>query len=113
MVNENDAISHDEASIDLMVDATPADATDEQGRHRRTMTGVVVSTKMDKTAVIAVTRVFLHPKYRKYVRRRKKYMAHDEHSKCAMGDQVVIEECRPMSRHKRWVYKTTLRSKEG
>lgn len=84
-----------------------------QGRHRRTATGVVVSTKMDKTAVISVTRVFLHPKYRKYVRRRKKYMAHDEHGACTVGDQVVIEECRPMSKHKRWVFKTTLRKKAG
>jgi len=92
---------------------TSQDATDVHGRHRRTATGVVVSTKMDKTAVISVTRVFLHPKYRKYVRRRKKYMAHDEHGACAVGDQVVIEECRPMSKHKRWVFKSTLRKKAG
>ncbi len=80
-------------------------------RHRRRMNGIVVSTKMDKTAVISVTRVFLHPKYRKYVRRRAKYMAHDEHGACGLGDQVVIEECRPLSKHKRWVYKSTLRKK--
>jgi small subunit ribosomal protein S17 len=107
MVNENETA------------ATPTETTQDttegtvQGRHRRTATGVVVSTKMDKTAVISVTRVFLHPKYRKYVRRRKKYMAHDEHGACTVGDQVVIEECRPMSKHKRWVFKTTLRKKAG
>jgi small subunit ribosomal protein S17 len=79
------------------------------GRHRRTMTGTVVSTKMDKTAVVSVTRVFLHPKYRKYVRRKKKYMAHDEHGACKMGDFVMIEECRPMSRHKHWRFLKTVR----
>lgn len=81
-------------------------------RHRRRMTGIVKSTKMDKTAVVSVTRVFLHAKYRKYVRRRSSYMAHDEHGACNVGDQVVIEECRPMSKHKRWVYKSTLRKKQ-
>lgn len=92
--------------------ASGAEAVGTQlARHRRRMNGIVVSTKMDKTAVISVTRVFLHPKYRKYVRRRAKYMAHDEHGSCGLGDQVVIEECRPLSKHKRWVYKSTLRKK--
>ncbi|MBM4341974.1 MAG: 30S ribosomal protein S17 [Deltaproteobacteria bacterium] len=92
------------------------EAAQDQGnhldRHRRRMTGIVVSTKMEKTAVVSVTRVFLHAKYRKYVRRRARYMAHDEAGACAVGDQVVIEECRPLSKHKRWVYKSTLRKKE-
>jgi small subunit ribosomal protein S17 len=88
-------------------------AAETQDRHRRTMTGEVVSTKMDKTVVISVTRIYLHPKYRKYVRMRKRYMAHDEHGHCNLGDQVVIEECRPMSALKRWRYKSTLRKKEG
>lgn len=91
----------------------PASHGNHLDRHRRRMTGIVVSTKMEKTAVISVTRVFLHTKYRKYVRRRAQYMAHDEHSSCAVGDQVVIEECRPLSRHKRWVYRSTLRKKLG
>lgn len=86
-------------------------ASEQLGRHRRRMNGIVVSTKMDKTVVVSVTRVFLHPKYRKYIRRRAKYMAHDEHSTCGLGDQVVIEESRPLSKHKRWVYKSTLRKK--
>ena len=90
-----------------------AAADEHKGRHRRTATGIVVSTAMDKTAVISVTRVFLHPKYRKYVRHSKKYMAHDEHGACNLGDQVVIEECRPMSKHKRWRYLSTLRKKEA
>ncbi len=86
---------------------------EHKGRHRRTATGIVVSTAMDKTAVISVTRLFLHPKYRKYVRHSKKYMAHDEHGVCNVGDQVVIEECRPMSKHKRWRYLNTLRKKDA
>ena len=86
---------------------------DEHGRHRRTAQGIVVSTKMDKTVVVSVTRVFLHPKYRKYVRRRKNYMAHDEHGACSLGDSVLIEECRPMSKNKRWRFKTTLRKKQA
>jgi len=85
----------------------------EHGRHRRTAQGIVVSTKMDKTVVVSVTRVFLHPKYRKYVRRRKNYMSHDEHGACSLGDSVVIEECRPMSKNKRWRFKATLRKKQA
>lgn len=104
-------------TADVIVPDTETAATEaadaEHGRHRRTATGVVVSTKMDKTAVIAVTRIFLHPKYRKYVRRRKKYMAHDEHGVCGIGDHVVIEECRPISKHKCWRFKETLRKKEA
>jgi small subunit ribosomal protein S17 len=72
------------------------------GRHRRQLEGIVVSTSAAKTAVVKVTRTFLHPQVRKYVRRSKKYMAHDEHSEAAVGDQVIIEECRPLSARKRW-----------
>lgn len=89
------------------------DVADAAARHRRTMTGTVISTKMDKTAVVSVQRVFLHPKYRKYVRRRKHYMAHDEHGTCQLGDFVLIEECRPMSKHKHWRFKQTIRRKAG
>ncbi|MSP91043.1 MAG: 30S ribosomal protein S17 [Myxococcales bacterium] len=89
------------------------DAADAASRHRRTMTGTVISTKMDKTAVVSVQRVFLHPKYRKYVRRRKHYMAHDEHGACQLGDFVLIEECRPMSKHKHWRFKQMVRRKAG
>ena len=88
-------------------------AAEHAGRHRRKATGEVVSTKMDKTIVVSVTRVFLHPKYRKYVRHSKRYMAHDEHGAAGLGDQVVIEECRPLSKNKRWRYFSTIRKKEG
>ncbi len=69
---------------------------------RRTLKGTVLSNKMDKTAVVQVERVKAHPLYRKVLRRRKRYMAHDETNEARPGDRVVIEECRPMSRHKRW-----------
>ncbi len=69
---------------------------------RKTMTGTVVSNKMDKTVVVEVTRRVLHPTVRKYVRRRARYKAHDEANACAVGDRVVLVETRPVSREKRW-----------
>ena len=69
----------------------------------RVLVGRVVSDKMDKTVVVEVERRVLHPKYRKYVNRRKKYKAHDEENSCKIDDVVVIQESRPLSRTKRWV----------
>jgi len=69
---------------------------------RKTQEGRVVSDKMDKTVVVAVTRQIQHPTYGKYVRRTKKYMAHDQDNQCGIGDVVRIVETRPLSRHKRW-----------
>ena len=69
---------------------------------RKQRTGVVVSDKMDKTVVVRVQRTVVHPLYKKVLRRRKQYKAHDETNVCALGDQVLIEECRPLSRHKQW-----------
>jgi len=69
----------------------------------RVLVGRVVSDKMDKTIVVEVERRVLHPKYRKYVNRRKKYKAHDEGNTCKVDDVVVIRESRPLSRTKRWV----------
>ncbi len=68
----------------------------------KTRTGVVVSDKMDKTVVVQVERLVKHPVYKKYVRRRKKFMVHDEENAARIGDRVLIVEVRPMSRHKRW-----------
>ncbi|MEW6327464.1 MAG: 30S ribosomal protein S17 [Thermodesulfobacteriota bacterium] len=70
--------------------------------HRKTQIGIVVSDKMDKTIVVQVERLVKHPVYKKYVRRRARYKAHDEGNTCKVGDKVVIEECRPLSREKRW-----------
>jgi small subunit ribosomal protein S17 len=70
--------------------------------HRKVKTGVVVSDKMDKTIVVRVERMSKHPLYGKPVRVAKKYMAHDEANECRPGDRVLLEETRPLSRHKRW-----------
>lgn len=69
---------------------------------RKTMQGVVVSDKMDRTVAVQMTRRFLHPTYKKFVTRKKKYLAHDETNECRIGDKVAIVESRPLSRHKRW-----------
>jgi small subunit ribosomal protein S17 len=69
---------------------------------RKTQTGVVISDKMDKTVVVQVDRLVKHPVYKKYVRRRAKYKAHDENNSCQKGDRVVIRESRPLSKTKRW-----------
>ena len=69
---------------------------------RKQFIGTVVSDKMDKTVVVMVETLVKHPLYEKYVRRRKKYMAHDENNECRIGDKVLIEETRPLSRRKRW-----------
>lgn len=69
---------------------------------RKQFIGTVVSDKMDKTVVVMVETLIKHPLYGKYVKRRKKYMAHDENNECRVGDKVLIEETRPLSRRKRW-----------
>lgn len=69
-------------------------------------TGVVVSNKMDKTIVVNVERQYKHPLYKKIVRRHKKFKAHDENNECNEGDVVIIRECRPLSRNKRWMLET-------
>lgn len=67
----------------------------------RTKVGTVVSTGMDKTVVVVVERLIKHRRYKKYVRRKKKYLAHDENRVCGVGDKVKIVETRPLSRSKR------------
>lgn len=69
---------------------------------RKTKTGVVVSDTMDKSVVVVVERTVLDPVFKKYVRRKKKFMAHDETNECHVGDTVIIRESRPMSKRKRW-----------
>jgi small subunit ribosomal protein S17 len=72
-----------------------------QGR-RKTMVGEVVSNKMAKTVSVRVDRLMKHAKYKRYVRRSRTFMAHDEKGTCQIGDRVKIIESRPLSRHKRW-----------
>ncbi len=80
---------------------------DERGK-RKTLTGLVISDKMDKTVVVMVDRLVLHPIYKKYVRKRKKVKAHDEKNECRVGDKVLLIETRPLSREKRWQVKQIL-----
>ena len=72
-------------------------------RHdRRTLIGIVTSTKADKTITVEVERTFKHAKYGKYLRRRKRYLAHDEEGLARVGDTVEITSTRPLSKRKRW-----------
>lgn len=77
-------------------------------RRRQQKTAVVVSNKMQKTVVVEVQRLVMHPLYHKYLRRRSRFMAHDEKGECQVGDRVLIQECRPLSRHKRWTVNQVL-----
>jgi len=76
--------------------------------NKKSMIGLVSSDKMTKTVVVEVTRRMRHPVYHKYVQSRQRYKAHDEANDCKIGDRVVIEECRPLSRDKRWRVKQVL-----
>ena len=76
---------------------------------RRSLVGTVVSDKMDKTVVVRVERLVQDDRYKKYVRRYSRFMAHDESNGCGIGDQVRIIEHRPLSKRKRWKVTETLR----
>jgi len=69
---------------------------------KKTREGVVVSDKMTKTRVVLIERVYRHPRYERVVRRSKKLKAHDEGNSTKVGDRVLIEETRPLSKEKRW-----------
>ena len=70
--------------------------------NKKQLIGIVASDKMQKTVVVEVTRQMKHPVYHKYIKRRSRYHAHDDADDCRVGDRVMIEECRPLSRRKRW-----------
>lgn len=76
--------------------------------HRKRLVGVVVSDKMDKTVTVQVEGLRQHPTYKKYIIRSKKHKAHDEANTCRVGDKVLIEETRPLSKDKRWRVKEIL-----
>lgn len=76
--------------------------------NKKTLIGLVASDKMMKTVVVEVTRRMRHPVYHKYVQSRMRYKAHDENNDAKVGDRVLIEECRPLSRDKRWRVKQIL-----
>lgn len=69
---------------------------------RRVMQGTVVSNKAEKTVIVRVDRRYMHPLYKKVIRRSKKYAAHDENNSAQIGDVVRIRECPPISKRKRW-----------
>ncbi len=69
---------------------------------KRQVSGIIVSNKMDKTVVVEVERLVKHPLYKKYIRRRNKFTAHDNDNACGIGDRVEITESRPLSKTKRW-----------
>ena len=73
-----------------------------QRTNKKSLIGLVASSKMDKTVVVEVTRRVMHPVYQKYIKRRKRYKAHDAANDCREGDRVLIEECRPISKQKTW-----------
>ncbi len=75
---------------------------------RKTRIGLVVSDKMDKTVVVDVKRLVAHPLYHKIIRRRAKIKAHDPENSCNIGDKVLLEETRPISRDKHWRVKQIL-----
>lgn len=71
-------------------------------RLKKERTGIVTSNRMDKTVVVSMERTVMHPRYKRYAKRRTRVKAHDERNECQVGDRVLIVECRPLSREKRW-----------
>ena len=71
-------------------------------RNGRTLVGTVISDKCDKTIVVLVETLVQHPLLKKYIRRRKKFTAHDPMNECGIGDRVLVMETRPLSKDKRW-----------
>lgn len=69
---------------------------------KRQLTGTIISNKMQKTVVVRVERIKEHPKYKRRYKTHKKYKAHNESEEYKVGDKVIIEECRPLSKEKRW-----------
>lgn len=76
-------------------------SSEERGR-RQVLTGIVVSDKMDKTVTVSVERTIMHGLYQRYMKRTKRFAAHDEANECRTGDRVVIVQSRPLSKNKRW-----------
>ena len=80
---------------------------------RKERDGVVISDKMTKTVVVEVGRLVRHGRYRKYLKQRARYKAHDEKEQCRVGDRVRIIETRPLSHDKRWTVQAILGRREG
>jgi small subunit ribosomal protein S17 len=76
--------------------------------HKRVLQGKVASNKGEQTIIVTVERQVMHPLYKKYFKRSKKFMAHDQENTCNIGDTVKIKECRPLSARKRWMLETVV-----
>ncbi|MCK4836990.1 MAG: 30S ribosomal protein S17 [Candidatus Aminicenantes bacterium] len=87
--------------------------TDKHTKGKITMTGIVVSTKADKTVSVDIERIFQHSVYKKIVRKKKKYLAHDAANKCQPGDIVKIQLVRPISKRKRWLVVDVIKKAQG
>ncbi|MEQ8858418.1 MAG: 30S ribosomal protein S17 [Pseudomonadales bacterium] len=83
-----------------------ASSPEQQQKSGRTVSGTVTSNRMDKTITVKVERRVQHPVYGKIIRRSSKLHAHDEKNECNVGDQVTVEECRPLSKSKTWMLKS-------
>ena len=80
---------------------------------KRIITGTVVSNKMDKTVVVSVERKFIHPTFKKVVKRTKKFRCHDEKNECSVGDFISMREVRPLSKTKRWNLEKVLKAAQA
>lgn len=87
--------------------------SESKNKMKKVRVGEVVSNKMQKTVAVLVARRFLDPRFKKYVSRRKKFLAHDEKQQCRLGDWVQIEETRPLSRRKSWKVTAVLKKGSG
>ena len=79
--------------------------TENKSNKKKQLSGLVVSNSMNNTVVVETSRKFPHPKYKKFIKRSKKYYAHDPQNKCENGDKVLIIESKPISKLKRWSVK--------
>ncbi len=91
---------------------TEAAVAETRGQ-RQVRVGTVVSNSMDKTVVVAVENRVMHRLYKRYMRKTKRFHAHDETGQCGVGDRVEIVACRPLSRLKRWRVRQVLKKAEG
>jgi small subunit ribosomal protein S17 len=80
---------------------------------KKVITGTVVSNKMDKTVVVSVERKFIHPTFKKVVKRTKKFKCHDEKNECSVGDFISMREVRPLSKTKRWNLEKVLKTAQA
>ena len=85
----------------------------ENAKITKVITGTVVSNKMDKTLVVQVERKFIHPTFKKVVKRTRKFQCHDEKNQCSIGDIISMREVRPLSKTKRWNLIKVLKAAQG